>query len=83
MSSVELASSVEPSRLIGALKGVKLYVMHFKAPMQASTGIQNGKLSQYIAGELRALVEKEELGLEVIAMEQGMRIGECPISQTL
>lgn len=78
-SSIDL---VDSSRLVGALKGVKLYVMHFKAPMQAAPGIENGKLSQHIASELRVLVDKEELGLEVIAMEQGMRIRESFISTT-
>ncbi|KAG8836341.1 3',5'-cyclic-nucleotide phosphodiesterase pde1 [Serendipita sp. 399] len=57
-----------------ALKGVKLYLMHFKAPMQPSQGVRNGKLTQRIAEEVRELVAKEGLGLEVFAMEQGMRI---------
>ncbi|CCA67763.1 related to 3`,5`-cyclic-nucleotide phosphodiesterase [Serendipita indica DSM 11827] len=61
--------------LRGALAGVKLYVMHFKAPMEYSPGIKNGKLSHLIANELRVLVNKEELGLEIIALEQGMRLG--------
>lgn len=69
----------DPSRLKGILKGVKLYVMHCKVPLQNSPGLKDGKLSQFIASELRELVAKEELGLEVIPVEQGMRIRKCSI----
>ena len=64
--------------LKGALAGVKLYVMHFKAPMEYAPGVKDGKLSHFIAKELRNLVNKEELGLEVIALEQGTRLGTPP-----
>jgi hypothetical protein len=75
VSSPDLLFQGETSRLKGALEGVTLYVMHFKTPMQASVGIQNGKLSHHIVSEITSLVEKEQLGLKVVAMEQGMRIG--------
>ncbi|PVF96056.1 hypothetical protein CPB86DRAFT_807890 [Serendipita vermifera] len=73
-SSPDLLTQAESSRLKGALDGVTLYVMHFKTPMQASVGIQNGKLSHHIVSEFTSLVEKEQLGLKVVAMEQGMRV---------
>ena len=72
--SVDGLVSADATGAAGSLEGVKLYVMHCKAPMEMTRGIERGKLSQYIAGEVRALVEKEGLGLEVIAMEQGMRV---------
>lgn len=74
ISSVEGTIPSDPNSLKGTLKGVKLYVMHCKAPMEMTQGIERGKLSQYITSEVRTLVEQEELGLEVIAMEQGMRV---------
>jgi cAMP phosphodiesterase len=74
VSSVDVSEVSDATPLKGQLKGLKLYVMHCKAPMEQVTGIQRGKLSQHIASELRVLVEQEGLGLEVIAVEQGMRI---------
>ena len=74
MSSVDVSEVSDATPLKGKLKGLKLYVMHCKAPMEQVTGIQRGKLSKHIASELRVLVEQEGLGLEVIAVEQGMRI---------
>lgn len=73
-SNVDVPIHPDPTSIKGSLKGVKLYVMHFKAPMELAAGIEHGKLSQHITSEFRALAEKEELGLEVIAMEQGMRV---------
>ncbi|KAG8779863.1 3',5'-cyclic-nucleotide phosphodiesterase pde1 [Serendipita sp. 407] len=80
-TAIGLASSGNSStpapiqeELRAALKGVKLYLTHFKAPMQPSQGVKNGRLTQRIADEVKELVFKEGLGLEVIAMEQGMRI---------
>jgi len=74
VSSADVSVSSELTPLKGCLRGVKLYVMHCKAPMEMAPGIERGKLSQHIASELRSMIEREELGLEVIAVEQGMRI---------
>jgi cAMP phosphodiesterase len=79
-STVDVSEVSDPTSLKGRLKGLKLYVMHCKAPTEQATGIERGKLSQHIASELRDLVEQEGLGLEVIAVEQGMRI--CKFSRS-
>jgi hypothetical protein len=76
---VDVSEASDPTPLKGQLKGLKLYVMHCKAPMEKAMGIECGKLARHITSELRGLVEEEGLGLDVIAVEQGMRI--CELSQ--
>jgi len=53
----------------GALDGLKLYVIHCKAALNGADD-----QAQLIAQQIRTLVLQQELGIEVIAVVQGMRI---------
>jgi len=55
----------------GALKGLTLYIIHCKA---ALNGVDDQ--SQLIAHQIRTLVHEQELGIKILAVVQGMRIGE-------
>lgn len=54
----------------GALDGLRVYVMHCKDTMDCEKPI-----SHLIVDQVRALVARKGLGAEIIAAEQGMRIG--------
>ncbi|KAF8502454.1 cyclic-AMP phosphodiesterase [Gautieria morchelliformis] len=55
----------------GALKGLTLYIIHCKA---AFSDVNDPSL--LIVHQIKTLVHKQELGLEITAVVQGMRIGE-------
>ena len=59
--------------LRGMLNGVTVYIMHCKSDVG---GIYDEPINQIIGAEVRALVEKRELGVEVVVLEQGTRIRE-------
>jgi cAMP phosphodiesterase len=61
---------VPSTSLRGALDGLRVYVMHCKDTMDCDRPI-----SHLIVDQVRALVAGKALGAEVIAAEQGMRIG--------
>jgi cAMP phosphodiesterase len=54
----------------GALNGVTLYIIHCKAAFD-----DVNDPSQLIVGQIKTLVLEQELGLEIVAVVQGMRIG--------
>lgn len=58
--------------LRGALAGLKVYIIHCKDDLR---GAYTEPIYRVIAAQVRALVEAEELGAEIIGVEQGMKIG--------
>jgi cAMP phosphodiesterase len=54
------------------LKGLKVYVIHFKEPMEDTDDPR--PIYEVITSEIEELVKATDLGVEVIAAEQGMRI---------
>ncbi|KZT03526.1 uncharacterized protein LAESUDRAFT_704515 [Laetiporus sulphureus 93-53] len=70
-SASQQLSSGMLNDLRGALEGIKLYIIHCKDDAQ---GAYTEPMPQVIARQVRALVDAQELGLEVIAVEQGMHI---------
>jgi cAMP phosphodiesterase len=56
---------------IGALKGLTLYIIHCKA---ALSDVNDPSL--LVVHQIKTLVHEQELGLEIVAVVQGMRIGE-------
>jgi cAMP phosphodiesterase len=65
-------STTPPLNLRGALDGLRIYVMHCKDTMDSAP---DQPMNRVIAGQVRALVAEKGLGAEVLAAEQGMRIG--------
>ena len=59
--------------LRGILNGVTVYIMHCKSDVG---GKYDGPINQVIGAEVRALIEKKSLGVEVVVLEQGTRIRE-------
>jgi len=59
--------------LRGILNGVTVYIMHCKSDVG---GKYSGPISHVIGAEVRALVEKKGLGVEIVVLEQGTRIRE-------
>lgn len=59
--------------LRGMLNGVTVHIIHCKGDVG---GKYDEPISQVIGAEVRALVEKKELGVEVVVLEQGTRIRE-------
>lgn len=59
----------------GALKGLTLYIIHCKAAFE---GVIDP--SQLIVGQIKRLVLEQELGLDIVAVVQGMRIGKWLVS---
>ncbi len=57
----------------GALKGVRVYVMHFKEDMDNA---YKQPIHVVITNQVRELVEKKGLGAEIQAAEQGAHLGE-------
>ena len=55
----------------GALKGLTLYIIHCKTAFNDANDP-----SQLIVHQIKTLVHEQELGLEIVAVVQGMRIGE-------
>lgn len=58
--------------LRGALAGLKVYVIHCKDDLH---GAYTQPIHEVIASQVRELVEAEELGVEILSVEQGMKIG--------
>ena len=59
--------------LRGILDGMTVHIMHCKSDVG---GKYDGPISQVIGTEVRALVEKKGLGVEIVVLEQGTRIRE-------
>jgi len=57
--------------LRGMLDGVTVYIMHCKSDVG---GKYDGPISQVIGAEVRTLVEKKSLGVEIVVLEQGTHI---------
>ena len=62
-----------PTKLRGALEGLRVYVMHCKDTMDCAPDKPIGRV---IVEQVRALVIEKGLGAEILGAEQGMRIGE-------
>lgn len=77
VSSSSAAISVEDLR--GALDGLRVYVIHCKDGSDAD----DTPMREVIVAQVRALVEAKGLGAEILAAEQGMRIGALNNSSTL
>lgn len=59
--------------LVGALDGLRVYVMHCKDNLDEGA---NSSMRHIIVPQVKALVEEKRLGAQIIAVEQGMHIGE-------
>ncbi|KAI0933822.1 hypothetical protein AcW1_005543 [Taiwanofungus camphoratus] len=55
----------------GALNGVRVYIIHCKDDIH---GHYDRPINHVIADEVRALVDAQELGVQIIAVDQGMQI---------
>ena len=64
------SNPLSPESLYGALDGVRVFVIHCK------DGTCNRPINHVITDQVRALVEVKRLGAEILAADQGMRIGE-------
>lgn len=64
--------------LKGALCGVRVYITHCKEDLSKQF---DQPINKVIAGQVRCLVEKQSLGVEILAAEQGMRISMCLLQQ--
>lgn len=62
---------LSPEALHGALDGVRVYVVHCKD----GSGTENRPINHIIADQVRALADAKGLGVEILAVDQGMRIG--------
>ncbi|KAF8078162.1 cyclic-AMP phosphodiesterase [Lyophyllum atratum] len=62
---------VSPDELIGALDGLRVYVMHCKDDL---AGDSNKSMRDVIVSQVRALVEEKKLGADIKVVEQGMHI---------
>jgi cAMP phosphodiesterase len=60
--------------LRGVLDDVTVYIMHCKSDVG---GKYDEPINQVIGAEVRALIEKKGLGVQVVVLEQGTRISEC------
>jgi cAMP phosphodiesterase len=60
----------ESESLTGALTGLRVYVMHCKDTMTCDLPV-----NRLIVEQVRALVARKGLGADILAAEQGMRIG--------
>lgn len=60
--------------LRGALSGLKVFIIHCKDDL---LGTYTEAIYKVIAAQVLALVEAEELGAEIIGVEQGMKICVC------
>jgi len=60
--------------LRGALVGVRVFVIHCKDNLE---GVSKVPIRHLIVQQVKALVEEKGLGAEILAAEQGMRIGAC------
>lgn len=65
LNSISLAS------LRGVLNGLPIYIMHCKGDVD---GIYDRPINHIIADQVKELLEGKELGVQVIAVEQGMHI---------
>ncbi|PCH38699.1 hypothetical protein WOLCODRAFT_65555, partial [Wolfiporia cocos MD-104 SS10] len=65
----------EPGAVDGLLDGLRVYIIHCKDDIQ---GAYPQPINQVIAEQVRALVENQRLGCDVIAVEQGMKICTSP-----
>ena len=66
-------SPVSLDLLRGMLNGVTIYIVHCQSDVG---GKYNRPVAQIIGAEARALVDKKELGVEAVMLEQGTRIHE-------
>ncbi|KAI0362740.1 cyclic-AMP phosphodiesterase [Trametes cingulata] len=57
--------------LTGALEGLRVFITHCKDDLH---GAFDEPIHEVIAGQVRALVEELSLGVEIVAVEQGMLI---------
>lgn len=62
-----------PGSLTGVLEGLRVYIMHCKEDI---TGSYDQPIHRVIAGQIRDLVNDLRLGVEIVAVEQGMHISE-------
>jgi 3',5'-cyclic-nucleotide phosphodiesterase len=65
------------SNLRGALDGVRVFVIHCKDTLDGALDRPNQTL---IIEQIKALLEVKELGVEILAARQGMRIREWSLS---
>lgn len=63
-------SDSSPS-LRGVLDGVRIYIIHCKDDIRK---LHDQPINQVIASEVRTLVDAQELGLQILAVDQGMHI---------
>ncbi|CAL1703982.1 unnamed protein product [Somion occarium] len=64
-------SPPSPGSLEGALKGLRVYIIHCKDDLRST---YSEPINQVIAGQVRALTDELSLGAEIISVEQGMHI---------
>ncbi|GLB35161.1 putative cyclic-AMP phosphodiesterase [Lyophyllum shimeji] len=63
---------VSHSELVGALDGLRVFVMHCKDDLSS---VSDKSMRDIIVSQVRALVEEKKLGADIIAVKQGMHIG--------
>ncbi|KAG6832733.1 hypothetical protein H0H92_012305 [Tricholoma furcatifolium] len=66
-------SPLSEDELAGALNHLRIYVMHCKDDL---AGDPTRPMRNVIVSQIQDLVEKKQLGVEILAVKQGMRIGQ-------
>jgi 3',5'-cyclic-nucleotide phosphodiesterase len=66
------SNPLSPESLYGALEGVRVFVIHCKDGNEATC---NHSINHVITDQVRALVAAKRLGADILAADQGMRIG--------
>jgi len=61
----------EPGALEGILNGVRVFVIHCKEQLDGGPG---QPMKDLIVGQVKALVDAEKLGVEILSADQGMHI---------
>jgi cAMP phosphodiesterase len=66
------SNPISPPNLRGALRGLRIYITHCKDNLDNA---YDRRISHVIVDEVKTLIEAQGLGAEILAAEQGMRIG--------
>jgi hypothetical protein len=66
------SNPLSPESLYGALDGVRIFVIHCKDGQEVT---YDRSINHIIADQVRALVAAKRLGADILAADQGMRIG--------
>lgn len=70
--------SDDPLALVGALAGLTVYIIHCKDDFSSAPG--EPPVSERILQQVKALVQEDGLGCEIVLARQGMKFSESPLT---